>query len=129
MKREKWRKVTHISKYNPNVYDDLNLFLCFPCIFLSECTKRTGSASKPKKPAHRITLTKRRRKRRSKTDTGEPDSVSTVSTDDQEITVDALVGILQDPDKGVPRALTTALKDVKVRKGKVASKIQTNFSL
>lgn len=52
-----------------------------------------------------------------------------MSTDDQEITVDALVGILQDPDKGVPRALTTALKDVKVRKGKVASKIQTNFSL
>ena len=36
--------------------------------------------------------------------------------------MDALVGILQDPDKGVPRALTTALKDVKIRKGKAASR-------
>lgn len=116
-----------MSNYNTNVYDDLKLLLCLPCIFLSECTKRTGTASKPKKTAHRITLTKRKRKHRSKTDTGEPDSVTTVSTDCQEITVDALVGILQDPDKGVPRALTTAMKDVKVRKGKVASKIQTNF--
>lgn len=116
-----------MSNYNTNVYDDLKLLLCLPCIFLSECTKRTGTASKPKKTAHRITLTKRKRKHRSKTDTGEPDSVTTVSTDCQEITVDALVGILQDPDKGVPRALTTAMKDVKVRKGKVASKVQTNF--
>ena len=38
--------------------------------------------------------------------------------------MDALVGILQDPDKGVPRALTNALKDVKIRKGKAASRIQ-----
>lgn len=112
-----------MSKYNSNVYDDLKLLLCFPSIFVSECTERTGSASKPKKATHRITLTKRRRKHCSKTDTREPDSVSMVSADYQEITVAALVGILQDPDKGVPRALTTALKDVKVRKGKVASKI------
>ena len=33
------------------------------------------------------------------------------------VTVDALVGILQDPDRGVPRALETQLKDVKIRRG------------
>ena len=34
------------------------------------------------------------------------------------VTIDALVGVLQDPDRGVPRALETRLKDVKIRRGK-----------
>ena len=33
------------------------------------------------------------------------------------VTIDALVGVLQDPDRGVPRALETRLKDVKIRRG------------
>lgn len=34
------------------------------------------------------------------------------------VTIDALVGVLQDPDRGVPRALETRLKDVKIRRGR-----------
>lgn len=33
------------------------------------------------------------------------------------VTIDALVSVLQDPDRGVPRALETRLKDVKIRRG------------
>ena len=33
------------------------------------------------------------------------------------VTIDALVGVLQDPDRGVPRALETRLQDVKIRRG------------
>jgi hypothetical protein len=32
------------------------------------------------------------------------------------VTIDALVGVLQDPDRGVPRALETRLQDVKIRR-------------
>ena len=35
------------------------------------------------------------------------------------VTIDALVSILQDPDRGVPRALETRLKDVKIRRGEL----------
>ena len=33
------------------------------------------------------------------------------------VTIDALVGVLQDPDRGVTRALEARLKDVKIRRG------------
>lgn len=61
-------------------------------------------------------LKKKGKKQQSKEGT-EQDSSSTTVPESWEVTVDALVGILQDPDKGVPRALTTALKDVKIRRG------------
>ena len=41
------------------------------------------------------------------------------TTSASEVTIDALVGVLQDPDRGVPRALEARLKDVKIRRGKV----------
>lgn len=40
-----------------------------------------------------------------------------LSNTPEDVTIDALVAILQDPDKGVPRAATNALKDIKVKKG------------
>lgn len=43
------------------------------------------------------------------------DGMSAVSASG--VTIDALVGVLQDPDRGVPRALETRLKDVKIRRG------------
>ena len=44
---------------------------------------------------------------------------STTSISDQsDVTIDALVGILQEPDRGVPRARETRLKDVKIRRGR-----------
>ena len=39
------------------------------------------------------------------------------------VTIDALVGVLQDPDRGVPRALETRLKDVKIRRGQFQTHI------
>ena len=41
-----------------------------------------------------------------------------VSATSSGVTIDALVGVLQDPDRGVPRALETRLKDVKIRRGR-----------
>ena len=45
---------------------------------------------------------------------------SSSSLSNRDVTIEALVAILQDPDQGVPRARTTTLKDVKIRKGKAA---------
>ena len=46
------------------------------------------------------------------------ESASTTSLTDRDITIDVLVNIIQDPDKGVPRPPASALKaDVKIRKG------------
>lgn len=39
------------------------------------------------------------------------------ATDASGVTIDALVSVLQDPDRGVPRALETRLQDVKIRRG------------
>ena len=39
------------------------------------------------------------------------------------VTIDALVSVLQDPDRGVPRALETRLKDVKIRRGQTKQSI------
>ena len=39
------------------------------------------------------------------------------------VTIDALVGVLQDPDRGVPRALETRLKDVKIRRGELCQAV------
>jgi hypothetical protein len=46
------------------------------------------------------------------------ESASVSSLIDRDITIDVLVNIIQDPDKGVPRPPASALKaDVKIRKG------------
>ena len=78
--------------------------------------KGTDGDDKPRKVHRHITLKKKGKKQQSKEGT-EQDTSSTTVPESWEVTVDALVGILQDPDKGVPRALTTALKDVKIRRG------------
>lgn len=50
------------------------------------------------------------------------------STDVSGVTIDALVGVLQDPDRGVPRALETRLKDVKIRRGDIVSHHHTLYT-
>lgn len=50
------------------------------------------------------------------------------SADASGVTIDALVGVLQDPDRGVPRALETRLKDVKIRRGEFSS-ITINYRI
>ena len=40
-----------------------------------------------------------------------------LETSTSSVTIDTLVGVLQNPDRGVPRALETRLKDVKIRRG------------
>ena len=39
------------------------------------------------------------------------------SLTERDITIDALIKIIQDPDKGVPRPPANALKDVQIKKG------------
>ncbi|XP_019853211.1 PREDICTED: uncharacterized protein LOC109582743 isoform X2 [Amphimedon queenslandica] len=41
-------------------------------------------------------------------------------TTSEDLTIEALVSVIQEPDKGVPRALTGALEDVKIHRGKGA---------
>ena len=48
---------------------------------------------------------------------GALESASVSSMTDRDITIDILVNIIQDPDKGVPRPPASALKDVQIRKG------------
>ena len=38
-------------------------------------------------------------------------------TTSEDLTIEALVSVIQEPDKGVPRALTGALEDVKIHRG------------
>ena len=46
------------------------------------------------------------------------ESASVSSLTERDITIDVLVNIIQDPDKGVPRPPASALKaDVKIKKG------------
>ena len=46
------------------------------------------------------------------------ESASVSSLTDRDITIDVLINIIQDPDKGVPRPPASALKaDVQIRKG------------
>lgn len=45
------------------------------------------------------------------------ESASVSSLTERDVTIDALINIIQDPDKGVPRPPVSALKDVQVRQG------------
>ena len=45
-------------------------------------------------------------------------AITTSTSDPTDVTIDALVSILQEPDRGVPRARETRLKDVKIRRGR-----------
>lgn len=48
---------------------------------------------------------------------GDLESASVSSFTERDVTVDALINIIQDPDKGVPRPPASALKDVQVKRG------------
>ena len=92
-----------------------------------EDTSSSSESSTPKvAPVNTTKVTIRKKKNKkaaavSRTDAlkaaAKLESPSSSSLAEQDVTIEALVAILQDPDKGVPRASTTALKDVKVHKG------------
>ena len=48
---------------------------------------------------------------------GALESSSVTSFTERDVTIDVLLNIIQDPDKGVPRPSVSELKDVQVRKG------------
>ena len=52
----------------------------------------------------------------------ELESTSVSSFTERDVTVDVLINIIQDPDKGVPRPPASALKDVQVKRGSLVSK-------
>ena len=48
---------------------------------------------------------------------GDLASASVSSFTERDVTIDVLINIVQDPDKGVPRPSASALKDVQVKRG------------
>ena len=53
---------------------------------------------------------------------GELESASVSSFTERDVTIDVLINIIQDPDKGVPRPPASALKDVQTKRGLLVSK-------
>ena len=45
------------------------------------------------------------------------DPETTQNEEPEDVTIDALVALIQDPDDGVPRALESSLTDVKIHRG------------
>ena len=45
------------------------------------------------------------------------DPETTQNEEPEDVTIDALVALIQDPDDGVPRALESSLIDVKIHRG------------
>ena len=53
---------------------------------------------------------------------GELDSASVSSFTERDVSIDVLINIIQDPDKGVPRPPASALKYVQIKRGSLVSK-------
>lgn len=55
---------------------------------------------------------------------GTLESSGPLETSSKDLTIEALVSVIQEPDKGVPRALTGALEDVKIHRGTIIENIK-----